>query len=235
MTVHRILLVEDDSRLATMVVDYLAEAGFRTTRAATGASAMQLVASETFDAMILDLMLPDADGLELCRNLRTKSDMPVLMLTARGDPFDRVVGLEVGADDYLPKPFEPRELLARLRAILRRRVAQGGSQVLHFGRLEIDKGAREVRVDGVRKPLTAHQFAILVAMAERAGRVLSRDALMDLTRGEALEDFDRSIDVHVSRLRAAIEDDPKHPRRILTLRGAGYVFAREQDRQGQGT
>ena len=218
-----------------MVVDYLAEAGFRTTRAATGASAMQLVASETFDAMILDLMLPDADGLELCRNLRTKSDLPVLMLTARGDPLDRVVGLEVGADDYLPKPFEPRELLARLRAILRRRVAQGGSQVLHFGRLEIDKGAREVRVDGVRKPLTAHQFAILVAMAERAGRVLSRDALMDLTRGESLEDFDRSIDVHVSRLRAAIEDDPKHPRRILTLRGAGYVFAREQDRQGQGT
>jgi len=235
MTVHRILLVEDDSRLATMVVDYLAEAGFRTTRVATGASAMQLVASETFDAMILDLMLPDADGLELCRNLRTKSDLPVLMLTARGDPLDRVVGLEVGADDYLPKPFEPRELLARLRAILRRRVAQGGSQVLHFGRLEIDKGAREVRVDGVRKTLTAHQFAILVAMAERAGRVLSRDALMDLTRGEALEDFDRSIDVHVSRLRAAIEDDPKHPRRILTLRGAGYVFAREQDRQGQGT
>jgi len=235
VTVHRILLVEDDSRLATMVVDYLAEAGFRTTRAATGASAMQLVASESFDAMILDLMLPDADGLELCRSLRSKSDMPVLMLTARGDPLDRVVGLEVGADDYLPKPFEPRELLARLRAILRRRVAQGGSQVLHFGRLEIDKGAREVRVDGVRKPLTAHQFAILVAMAERAGRVLSRDALMDLTRGEALEDFDRSIDVHVSRLRAAIEDDPKHPRRILTLRGAGYVFAREQDRQGQGT
>src|SRR5580765_8562258 len=126
MTVHRILLVEDDSRLATMVVDYLAEAGFRTTRVATGASAMQLVASETFDAMILDLMLPDADGLELCRNLRTKSDMPVLMLTARGDPLDRVVGLEVGADDYLPKPFEPRELLARLRAILRRRVGQGG-------------------------------------------------------------------------------------------------------------
>jgi len=235
MTVHRILLVEDDSRFATMVADYLAEAGFRITRAATGASAMQLVASESFDAMILDLMLPDADGLDLCRNLRSKSDMPVLMLTARGDPLDRVVGLEVGADDYLPKPFEPRELLARLRAILRRRLAQGGSQVLQFGRLEIDKGAREVRVDGVRKALTAHQFAILLALAERAGRVMSRDALMDLTRGEALEDFDRSIDVHVSRLRAAIEDDPKHPRRILTLRGAGYVFAREQDRQGQGT
>ena len=231
MTVHRVLLVEDDARLATMVADYLGEAGFRTTRAATGAAAMQLVASESFDAMILDLMLPDADGLDLCRNLRTKSDIPVLMLTARGDPLDRVVGLEIGADDYLPKPFEPRELLARLRAILRRRGGVApGSQTLRFGRLEIDKGAREVRLDGQRKTLTSHQFAILVALAERAGRVLSRDALMDLTKGEALEDFDRSIDVHVSRLRAAIEDDPKRPRRILTLRGAGYVFAKEQDR-----
>jgi DNA-binding response OmpR family regulator len=230
MTASRILLVEDDARLATMVSDYLGEAGFRTTRAGTGAAAMQLVASESFDAMILDLMLPDADGLDLCRSLRAKSDIPVLMLTARGDPLDRVVGLELGADDYLPKPFEPRELLARLRAILRRRLGQGQSQVLHFGRLEIDKGAREVRLDGQRRTLTGHQFALLVALAERAGRVLSRDALMDLTKGAALEDFDRSIDVHISRLRAAIEDDPKRPRRILTLRGAGYVFAKEQDR-----
>ena len=230
MTANRILLVEDDARLATMVAEYLGEAGFRTTRAASGAAAMQLAASESFDAMILDLMLPDADGLDICRSLRARSDMPVLMLTARGDPLDRVVGLELGADDYLPKPFEPRELLARLRAILRRRVGPGQSQVMHFGRLEIDKGAREVRLDGQRKLLTGHQFALLVALAERAGRVLSRDALMDLTRGEALEDFDRSIDVHISRLRAAIEDDPKHPRRILTLRGAGYVFAKDQDR-----
>ena len=231
MTAHRILLVEDDTRLATMVADYLAEAGFRTTRAASGAAAMQLAASEAFDAMILDLMLPDADGLDICRTLRAKSDLPVLMLTARGDPLDRVVGLELGADDYLPKPFEPRELLARLRAILRRRVAPGQlSQVLRFGRLEIDTGAREVRLDGQRKVLTGHQFALLLALAERAGRVLSREALMDLTKGEALEDFDRSIDVHISRLRAAIEDDPRHPRRILTLRGAGYVFARDQDR-----
>ena len=231
MTANRILLVEDDARLATMVADYLGEAGFRTTRAGTGAAAMQLVASESFDAMILDLMLPDADGLDLCRHLRSRSDIPVLMLTARGDPLDRVVGLEIGADDYLPKPFEPRELLARLRAILRRRGhAAANTQTLHFGRLEIDKGAREVRLDGQRRPLTGHQFAILVALAERAGRVLSREALMDLTKGEALEDFDRSIDVHVSRLRAAIEDDPKRPRRILTLRGAGYVFAKEQDR-----
>jgi DNA-binding response OmpR family regulator len=230
MTANRILLVEDDVRLATMVADYLGEAGFRTTRAASGAAAMQLAASETFDAMILDLMLPDADGLDICRGLRAKSDIPVLMLTARGDPLDRVVGLELGADDYLPKPFEPRELLARLRAILRRRTGPAISQVMRFGRLEIDVGAREVRLDGQRKALTGHQFAILVALAERAGRVLSREALMELTRREALEDFDRSIDVHVSRLRAAIEDDPKRPRRILTLRGAGYVFAKDQDR-----
>jgi DNA-binding response OmpR family regulator len=230
MTAHRILLVEDDARLATMVAEYLGEAGFRTTRAASGAAATQLAASETFEDVILDLILKDAVGLDICRNLRARSDIPVLMLTARGDPLDRVVGLEIGADDYLPKPFEPRELLARLRAILRRRAGQGQSQVLHFGRLEIDKGAREVRLDGQRRTLTGHQFALLVALAERAGRVLSRDALMDLTKGEALEDFDRSIDVHISRLRAAIEDDPKHPRRILTLRGAGYVFARDQDR-----
>jgi DNA-binding response OmpR family regulator len=168
------------------------------------------------------------DGLEVCRRLRATSDTPVLMLTARGDAMDRVVGLEIGADDYVPKPFEPRELLARLRAILRRRAGRPPS-ILRFGRLEIDRDARAVRVDGAERSLTAHQFALLVALAESAGRVLSRDALMDLVRGEALEAFDRSIDVHVSRIRAAIEDDPKRPRRILTVRGAGYVFARQQD------
>jgi DNA-binding response OmpR family regulator len=226
----RVLLVEDDARLASMVADYLGEAGFRVSQAPTGAAATRLLGAEDFDAVILDLMLPDADGLDLCRGIRAKSDIPVLMLTARGDPLDRVVGLELGADDYLPKPFEPRELLARLRAILRRRNTAGSSEVLRFGRLEIDKGAREVRLDGQRKTMTGHQFALLLTLAERAGRVLSREALMDLIKGEALEDFDRSIDVHISRLRAAIEDDPKRPRRILTLRGAGYVFAKEQDR-----
>jgi DNA-binding response OmpR family regulator len=230
MSAQRLLLVEDDARLAAMVSDYLGEAGFRVTRAATGAAAMQLAGSDDFDAVILDLMLPDADGLGLCRALRARSDIPVLMLTARGDPLDRVVGLEIGADDYLPKPFEPRELLARVRAVLRRRAGAASSEVLRFGRLEIDKGAREVRLDGQTRTVTGHQFLLLLALAERAGRVLSRDALMELTRGAELGDFDRSIDVHISRLRAAIEDDPKHPRRILTLRGAGYVFAREQDR-----
>ncbi|HEV7606240.1 MAG TPA: response regulator transcription factor [Steroidobacteraceae bacterium] len=230
MTAIRVLLVEDDSRLAAMVADYLGEAGYRVVVAPTGAAAKQAIGTDGFDAVILDLMLPDADGLDLCRAIRAKSDIAMLMLTARGDPLDRVVGLELGADDYLPKPFEPRELLARLRAILRRRHAAGSSDVLRFGRLEIDKGAREVRLDGQRKSMTAHQFALLLSLAERAGRVLSREALMDLTKGAALEDFDRSIDVHISRLRAAIEDDPRRPRRILTLRGAGYVFAKEQDR-----
>jgi DNA-binding response OmpR family regulator len=150
------------------------------------------------------------------------------MLTARGDPLDRVVGLELGADDYLPKPFEPRELLARLRSILRRRKSSG-KRVLRFGSLEIDLDAREARLDGEHCDLTSHQFTLLVALAERAGRVLSRDALMDLTKGTALEEFDRSIDVHISRIRAAIEDDPKKPRRIITVRGAGYVFAKAQD------
>jgi DNA-binding response OmpR family regulator len=227
---HRILLVEDDARLAKMVADYLAEAGFRVTHAATGADAERRLQQETFDALVLDLMLPDIDGLDLCRRIRADSSIPVLMLTARGDPLDRVVGLELGADDYLPKPFEPRELLARLRAILRRGAAAPAGDVLRFGKLEIDRAARQVRVDCEIRAVTGFQFTLLVALAERAGRVLSRDTLMDLTRGAALEEHDRSIDVHVSRLRAAIEADPKKPRRILTLRGAGYVFAKEQDR-----
>jgi two-component system, OmpR family, phosphate regulon response regulator OmpR len=225
----RILLIEDDRRLAEMVSEYLGEAGFRVSVASDGGSGLSRLTAEPFDALVLDLMLPDMDGLEVCRRLRGTSDIPVLMLTARGDAMDRVVGLELGADDYLAKPFEPRELLARLRAILRRRGPGGGSGVLRFGRLEIDRDARRVRVDGAERPLTGHQFALLLTLAERAGRVLSRDTLMDLVKGEELEAFDRSIDVHVSRIRAAIEDDPKRPRRLLTVRGAGYVFARQQD------
>ena len=228
---YRVLLVEDDTRLAGMVADYLGEAGFRCAIAGSGADAERQLKREQFDAIVLDLMLPDTDGLELCRHIRAESNIPLLMLTARGDPLDRVVGLELGADDYLPKPFEPRELLARLRAILRRQHVAASADVLRFGRLEIDRGARQVRVDGQEKPLTSYQYTLLVALAERAGRVLSRDALMDLTKGTAFEDFDRSIDVHISRIRAAIEDDPKKPRRVLTVRGAGYVFAKEQDRR----
>lgn len=224
-----ILLVEDDRRLAEMVSEYLGEAGFSVSVAGDGRTGLARLAAEPCDALVLDLMLPDMDGLEVCRQLRAFSDVPVLMLTARGDAMDRVVGLEIGADDYLPKPFEPRELLARLRAILRRWDRTRSSNVLRFGRLEIDRDARGVRVDGAERSLTGHQFALLVALAERAGRVLSRDTLMDLVKGEELEAFDRSIDVHVSRIRAAIEDDPKRPRRLLTVRGAGYVFARQQN------
>jgi DNA-binding response OmpR family regulator len=224
-----ILLVEDDRRLAEMVSEYLGEAGFSVSVAGDGRTGLARLAAEPCDALVLDLMLPDMDGLEVCRQLRAFSDVPVLMLTARGDAMDRVVGLEIGADDYLPKPFEPRELLARLRAILRRWDRTRSSNVLRFGRLEIDRDARGVRVDGAERSLTGHQFALLVALAERAGRVLSRDTLMDLVKGEELEAFDRSIDVHVSRIRVAIEDDPKRPRRLLTVRGAGYVFARQQD------
>jgi len=224
-----ILLIEDDPRLAEMVSEYLGQAGFRVAAASSGEEGLARFTREPFDALVLDLALPGIDGLEVCRRLRASSDVPVLMLTARGDAMDRVVGLEIGADDYLPKPFEPRELLARLRAILRRRGGATRGDVLHFGRVEIDRGARTVRVDGAEKALTSHQFALLVALAENAGRVMSRDALMDALRGEPLEAFDRSIDVHVSRIRQAIEDDPRKPRRIVTVRGAGYVFAKAQD------
>ena len=174
-------------------------------------------------------MLPDMDGLDVCRQVRARSATPILMLTARGDAMDRVVGLEMGADDYLPKPFEPRELLARLKAILRRGKAGPASDLLRFGRLEIDRSAREVRLDGEARPLTSYQFGLLLALAEHAGRVMSRDALMDIIKAAPLEAFDRSIDVHISRIRAAIEDDAKKPRRVITVRGVGYVFAKAQD------
>jgi two-component system, OmpR family, phosphate regulon response regulator OmpR len=234
---ERILLIEDDSRLAGMVQEYLGKAGYHVIHAENGARGLALHAREAVDVVILDLMLPDGDGLDICRQIRARSDSPILMLTARGDPMDRVVGLEMGADDYLPKPFEPRELLARLRAILRRSRATPrtgssdgpSSDVLRYGRLEIDRGAREVRLDGAPCSLTGYQFALLLALAEHAGRVMSRDALMDAVKGEQFEAFDRSIDVHVSRIRAVIEDDPKKPRRVITVRGTGYVFAKAQD------
>ncbi len=237
---QRILMIEDDHRLAAMVSDYLTQQGFVVTHAENVADGFSHLRREVFDLVLLDLMLPDGNGLDACRQIRalpasTKSTPPnvaLVMLTAKGDPMDRVVGLEIGADDYVPKPFEPRELLARIRAILRRREnvqSADHNEMLIFGRLEIDRDARVVRVDGIVREITAYQFDLLVAMAERAGRVLTREQLMDLLKGEALEAFDRSIDVHIARIRAAIEDDPKHPRRVITVRGAGYVFAKAQD------
>ena len=226
---ERVLLIEDDSRLADMLGEYLGKAGFHVIHAENGTRGLALHRREPVDVVILDLMLPDIEGLDICRQIRARCDSPILMLTARGDPMDRIVGLEMGADDYLPKPFEPRELLARLRAILRRTRIGPKPDVLRYGRLDIDRGAREVRIDGMPRPLTSYQFALLLALAEHAGRVMSRDALMDAVKGEQFEAFDRSIDVHVSRIRAAIEDDPKKPRRVITVRGTGYVFARVQD------
>ena len=229
---RRILAIEDDARLARMLGEYLRGHGFELEVRGDAASGLAALEQGGFDALLLDVMLPDLDGFEVCRRVRAGSDLPILMLTARGEDTDRIVGLELGADDYLPKPFNPRELLARLRALLRRGggAATGAlGEVLRFGRLEVDSARREARVDGEPRALTAHQFDLLHALARSAGRVLSREQLMDRVRGERLEAFDRSVDVHVSRIRQAIEDDPRHPRRILTLRGAGYLFAREQD------
>jgi DNA-binding response OmpR family regulator len=228
----RVLVVDDDTRLAAMLETYLTQAGFEVATRARAGTGLEAARTGEYDAVLLDVMLPDGDGFEICRTLRAESDLPILMLTARGDELDRIVGLELGADDYLPKPFHPRELLARLKAVLRRtRTAAAATQpddVLRFGRLEVDRGARVARVDGATAALTAHQFEILLAMAERPGRVLSREQLMRLVRDEELDAFDRSIDVHVSRIRAAIEDDPKKPQRIRTVRGMGYLFVERQ-------
>jgi DNA-binding response OmpR family regulator len=225
---HTILIIDDDERLCEMLQQYLGNAGYRVETRNTIASGLHALKDESFDALVLDLMLPDGDGLDACRQLRAFTSIPVLMLTARGEAMDRIIGLETGADDYLPKPFEPRELLARLKAILRRGKS-GSNDVLRFGRLEIDRAARVVQVDNKPCLMTSYQFDLLIALAENPGRVRTREQLLDAVKGEPLEAFDRSIDVHISRIRAAIEDDPKHPRRIITLRGAGYVFARSQD------
>lgn len=224
-----VLLIEDDSRLAQMVADYLGENSFDVTIAGTGVEGIDLQTANGFDAIILDLMLPDIDGLEVCRTIKAHETVPIIMLTAKGDPMDRIIGLEIGADDYLPKPFEPRELLARLRAVLRRSNGKTKSEALQFGRLEVDPGSMQATMEGKVCDLTTHQFNLLHIMAKSCGRVLSRDTLMDQLKGEDLEAFDRSIDVHISRIRAEIEDDPKAPKRIITVRGAGYVFARQQD------
>jgi DNA-binding response OmpR family regulator len=225
-------MIDDDAALARMVAEYLGARGLAVTVAGTLGDGEALLKRGGVDLLILDAMLPDGDGFDLCKSWRQHSPLPILMLTARGDDVDRIVGLELGADDYLPKPFNPRELLARLRALLRRSqmpVTTPAGEVLRFGHLEIDRGALEVRLNGQPVALTAHQFSLLWALATHPGRVLSRETLLELARGDALEAFDRSIDVHISRIRAAIEDDQKEPRRIITVRGAGYVFAQRQD------
>jgi len=230
------LIIDDDEALAGMLSEFLENRGLDVVARHRADTGLETLAAGSFDAVILDIMLPDLDGFEVCKRIRERSNIPILMLTARGDETDRIVGLEIGADDYLPKPFSPAELLARLRAVLRRTAASAlpsstsaAAGSLHFGRLEIDRDARVVTIDGEPRLLTSHQFELLRVLAENAGRVLSREQLMQNLRGQSIEAFDRSIDNHVSRIRAAIEEDPKKPRRLLTVRGAGYVFARSQD------
>jgi DNA-binding response OmpR family regulator len=231
----RLLMIEDDERLAGMVGEYLRNSGYDVAHEGSGLGGLARLEENLPDLVILDLMLPDIDGLDVCRRIRGLSGeaarVPVLMLTAKGDPMDRIIGLELGADDYLPKPFEPRELLARIRAVLRRRgdSASSSAKVIRFGSLEIDRDARTVSVAGQPSDLTSYQFDLLVALAERAGRVLTRDQIMEAVRGREIDAFDRSIDVHMGRIRAAIETDVKNPKRILTVRGVGYVFAKQQD------
>lgn len=225
---ERILLIDDDTRLASMLGEYLTQRGLSVEHQATASAGLAAARRGAFDVILLDVMLPDGDGFALCQQLRTFSAVPIVMLTARGDDEDRIVGLELGADDYLSKPFNPRELLARIRAVLRRlqrtSVAPAVSTAYRIGNLEIDRDAREVRVDGKRAELTSHQFALLLTLVERRGRVQTRDQLMEATRGTELDSFDRSIDVHISRIRALIEPDPRKPTYIKTVRSEGYVF-----------
>jgi two-component system, OmpR family, phosphate regulon response regulator OmpR len=222
----RVLLIDDDARLVDMLGSYLRSRGYVVDVCGDGESGLGTAARADYDAVILDVMLPGIDGLEVCRRLRARSQVPILMLTARGDDMDRIVGLELGADDYLPKPFNPRELLARLAAILRRTrgAPDKTGEVLRFGPLEIDRGAREVRVRGQRRELTGRQYDLLLLLAERAGRVQSREQILEALKGEEWDAVDRSIDVHVSRIRQLIEDDARHPRLLQTVRGAGYVL-----------
>ncbi len=226
------LLIDDDARLGSLLTEYLGKNEVDLVVAPDGERGLAVLAKGGVDVVLLDVMMPGIDGLEVCKRIRASeatSAVPVLMLTAKGDDVDKVVGLEIGADDYLAKPFNPRELLARIRALLRRSrapaAANGGR--LRAGDLEIDFAAREVTVGGKRAALTHFEFQLLAALAKAQGRVLSREQLMDAVKGEDLDAFDRSIDVHVSRLRAKLEKDPKAPRFIKTVRGAGYVFVTE--------
>ena len=223
----KILLVEDDARLATLTARYLESHGALVTVASDGVEGQAEALRRQYDCIVLDLMLPGRDGLEVCRELRGRIDVPIIMVTARGEEADRVMGLEVGADDYVTKPFSPRELLARIRANVRRvRGEVGPAQAtIHVGGLVLDPQRMTVVLDGKAIDVTAYEFSILRALAQRPGRVLSREQLLDLAKGSAELSFDRSIDVHVSRLRAKLGDDSRSPKILKTVRGAGYLLA----------
>jgi len=225
------LLIEDDDRLAGLLAEYLGGHGVVVSREADGLRGQREALARQWDVILLDLMLPSRDGLTICREIRARSDVPIIVLTARGEEADRVMGLELGADDYLSKPFSPRELLARIRALLRRARGQAGpsQRPLEVGPLRLDPGAHRATLDGRELELTGYEFTLLRVLAERAGRVLSREQLLDLAKGSAEESFDRSIDVHVSRLRQKLGDDARHPRWLKTVRGVGYLFAAPDD------
>jgi len=223
----RILVVDDDPALCELLSDYLGESGFSVTTAGDGVAMRRALAHGMPDAIVLDLMLPGEDGLALARELRAHSEVPILMLSARGEEIDRVVGLEVGADDYLAKPFSPRELLARLRALLRRARPTAANALTgshSFGPFVVDTVARRLLRDGVEVRVTGAEFDLLRVLVERPNRVLSRDTLVDLLKGYDRDPFDRSIDIRVTRLRKKIEADPAAPDYIRTVRGEGYLF-----------
>jgi DNA-binding response OmpR family regulator len=227
----QVLLVEDDEKLARLTSRYLQEHGIIVTLARTGLEALAEAGRHTFDVILLDLMLPGRDGMEVCRELRTRSDVPIIMLTARGEEADRVLGLETGADDYLSKPYSSRELLARIRAQVRRARGKAGpaTQPVQVGRLMMDPRSLTATLDGKSLGLTTYEFVLLRVLAERAGRVLSREQLLDLVKGSADEVFDRSVDVHIFRIRQKLEEDPRNPKLLKTVRGAGYMLVREDE------
>jgi two-component system, OmpR family, response regulator len=227
----KVLLVEDDDRLARLTARYLEGHGASVMVCTDGDEGLREANRRQYDAILLDLMLPGKDGLTVCREIRSRQAVPIIVLTARTEEADRVMGLELGADDYVTKPYSSRELVARIRAVVRR--SRGGvgptNERLTVGPLEIDPQTLGVKLDGRELALTTYEFALLRALAEHAGRVLSREQLLDLAKGSAEESFDRSIDVHVSRLRAKLADDPRRPRLIKTVRGMGYMLAQVHD------
>ncbi len=230
MTTEHLLVVDDDPRLRELLARYLGEQGFRVTTVADAPAMDALLARERPDLVILDLMLPGEDGLSIARRLRALGDLPIIMLSARGEDVDRIVGLEVGADDYLPKPFNPRELLARIRAVLRRPPAASAAptdRTHRFGPFTLDAMRHTLVRDGVEVVLTAGEFALLRVLVEHPNRVLTRDQLVEHLKGYERSAFDRSIDVRVARLRRKIEDDPTAPRYLRTIWGEGYLFTPE--------
>jgi DNA-binding response OmpR family regulator len=223
----RALFVEDDDRLARFTSEYLEQRGVLVTHVRDGDRALAEQAKGAFDIVVLDLMLPGRDGFEICRALRERTSIPIIVVTARTEESDRVLGLELGADDYVLKPFSPRELLARLQALVRRATGNvgPGPGVIRAGRVAVDLTSMRVTVDGAEVTITSGEFQLLRVLVERRGRVLSREQLLELVAGSSEDAFDRSVDVRVSRLRQKLGDDPKHPRMIRTIRGLGYMLA----------